>query len=115
MNPLEYVLTRMKEIEPRFSELSRADKLEDEQRGEYDRIKTEWDELDERRKDLEERQLRATAAGNILVQAITLGHLPSLAAARQVVQDSTSINLEQPRDAAAWDSAYERFEKLCQR
>src|SRR5207249_7469708 len=34
--------------------------------------------------------VEATAAGNILVQAITLGHLPSLAAARQIVRDSTA-------------------------
>ena len=41
--------------------------------------------------------------------------MPSLAAARQVVRDSTAINLEQPKDAAVWNSAYERFEKLCRR
>ena len=59
--------------------------------------------------------VEATAAGNILVQAIALGHLPSVAAARQVVRDSTSISLEQPKDAAVWNAAYERFEKLCRR
>jgi rhamnulokinase len=59
--------------------------------------------------------VEATAAGNILVQAITLGHLPSLAAARHVVRDSTSINLEQPNEAAVWNFAYERFERLCKR
>jgi len=59
--------------------------------------------------------VEATAAGNILVQAIALGHLPTLAAARQVVRDSTPINLEQPTEAAVWNAAYERFEKLCQR
>lgn len=65
VNPLDYVLTRMQEIKPRFEELSRKDKLEDEERSEYDRVKTEWDELDERRVDLEERQARALAAGKI--------------------------------------------------
>jgi HK97 family phage major capsid protein len=65
MNPLDYVLARMKEIQPRFAELSKRDKLEGEERAEYDRVKTEWDELDERRLDLEERQRRALAAGNI--------------------------------------------------
>jgi rhamnulokinase len=59
--------------------------------------------------------VEATAAGNILVQAIALGHLPTLAAARQVVRDSTPINLEQPTEAAVWSAAYERFERLCQR
>lgn len=65
MNPLDYVLTRMKELKPRFEELSTKDKLEDEERSEYDRVKTEWDELDARRTDLEERQRRALAAGSI--------------------------------------------------
>lgn len=65
MNPLDYVLTRMKELKPRFEELSTKDKLEDEERSEYDRVKTEWDELDTRRADLEERQRRALSAGSI--------------------------------------------------
>lgn len=65
MNPLDYVLTRMKEITPRFTELSTKDKLEGDEPGEYTRIKTEWDELEARRVDLEERQRRAVAAGSI--------------------------------------------------
>ena len=65
INPLDYVLTRMAEIKPRFTELSNKDKLDEQERSEYDRTKTEWDELDERRADLEERQRRAVAAGSI--------------------------------------------------
>lgn len=65
MNPLEYVLARMKELHPRFEELSRRDKLEGEERTEYDRVKTEWDALDARRTDLEERQRRALAASSV--------------------------------------------------
>lgn len=65
VNPLDYVLTRMQEIKPRFEELSVKGTLEGEERAEYDRTKTEWDELDARRIDLEERQLRATAAKNV--------------------------------------------------
>jgi rhamnulokinase len=53
-----------------------------------------------------------TALGNILVQAITLGHLPSLAAARDVVRNSFALKTVEPRDAAAWDAAAPRFEKL---
>ena len=37
MNPLEYVLTRMKEIKPRYDTLGTQEKLEDEERSEYDR------------------------------------------------------------------------------
>jgi HK97 family phage major capsid protein len=68
VNPLDYVLTRMSEIKPRFQELSLKDKLADEERAEYDRTKTEWDELEERRADLEERQRRAVSADSINFQ-----------------------------------------------
>ena len=53
-----------------------------------------------------------TALGNILVQAIALGHLPSLAAAREVVRNSFELKSVTPRDAAQWDAAAARFEKL---
>jgi len=53
-----------------------------------------------------------TALGNILVQAIALGHLPSLAAAREVVRNSFELKTVTPRDAAQWDAAAVRFEKL---
>jgi rhamnulokinase len=53
-----------------------------------------------------------TALGNILVQAIALGHLPSLAAAREVVRNSLELKTVPPRDAAQWDAAAARFEKL---
>jgi len=54
----------------------------------------------------------ATAIGNILVQAIVLGDLPSLAAGREVVASSFRSGNFFPRDAAAWEAAWERFEKL---
>jgi rhamnulokinase len=54
----------------------------------------------------------ATAAGNILIQAMALGHLKDLAAIRRVVRDSFSISTYQPRDAALWDAAYNRFKDL---
>jgi rhamnulokinase len=54
----------------------------------------------------------ATAAGNVLVQAITLGHLESLNAARRVIQDSMPANVVEPREARIWDSAYANFLKL---
>ena len=52
------------------------------------------------------------ALGNILVQAIALGHLPSLDAAREVVRNSFELKTVTPRDAAQWDAAATRFEKL---
>lgn len=56
--------------------------------------------------------VEATAAGNVLVQAIALGHLPSLAAARAVVRASWPLRTFEPTDAAAWDEAYGRFRAL---
>jgi rhamnulokinase len=52
------------------------------------------------------------ALGNILIQAITLGHLPSHAAAREVVRNSFELKPFTPQDAALWDAAAARFEKL---
>ena len=52
------------------------------------------------------------ALGNILIQAITLGHLPSHAAAREVVRNSFELKTFAPRDAAPWDAAAARFEEL---
>lgn len=56
--------------------------------------------------------VEATAAGNILVQAIALGHLPSLAAARDVVRRSFDTRTVEPADAAVWEAANARFEPL---
>lgn len=54
----------------------------------------------------------ATAIGNVLIQAIALGHLPDLAALRAVVRQSFPLVTYQPQDAGAWQPAYARFQKL---
>jgi len=54
----------------------------------------------------------ATAAGNILVQAITLGHLPSLAAAREVVRSSSDLVFVTPDQLDVWEAAYARFVQM---
>ena len=54
----------------------------------------------------------ATAIGNVLVQALALGHLPSLAVGRELVGRSFETVRHEPRDAARWASAWERFERL---
>jgi rhamnulokinase len=56
--------------------------------------------------------VEATAAGNILVQAITLGHLPSLGAARAVVRASFKVNTIRPEPGAEWERQYQRFERF---
>jgi rhamnulokinase len=56
--------------------------------------------------------VEATAIGNVLVQAIALGHIGSLAEGRAVVRRSFEVETYEPRDSAAWDSAYERYRRL---
>ncbi len=56
--------------------------------------------------------VEATAIGNILIQAITQGHLASLSAARAVVKDSFPVVLFPPAAAAGWATARARFEQL---
>ena len=59
--------------------------------------------------------VEATAIGNILVQAIALGDISSLAAARKIVADSTAIQTFLPCEAALWNQANEHFERLIER
>jgi rhamnulokinase len=54
--------------------------------------------------------VEATATGNILIQAITLGELSSLESAREVVSASSDITIIQPRDPNPWESNYQRFD-----
>jgi len=54
----------------------------------------------------------ATAAGNVMIQAIALGHVPSLAAARGIIRDSSAVQIYQPEAADAWETAFQRFEAL---
>jgi HK97 family phage major capsid protein len=67
MNPLEYVLARMKELKPTIDTLAAIEDkdMTPEQRSEWSTTNTEWDALEARRADLEERQLRAKAAGQV--------------------------------------------------
>jgi rhamnulokinase len=53
--------------------------------------------------------VEATAIGNVLVQAIGLGVLGSLADARQMVRRSFEVRTFTPRDPEAWQEPYERF------
>ncbi|MGA2140064.1 MAG: rhamnulokinase family protein [Verrucomicrobiia bacterium] len=54
--------------------------------------------------------IEATAAGNVLIQAIALGHLPSHEALRHVVRNSFEVETYKPADAELWQQAYERFQ-----
>ncbi|GDY22348.1 L-fuculose kinase [Verrucomicrobiota bacterium] len=56
--------------------------------------------------------VEATALGNILLQSLTLGHLPSLAAARALVRTALATQIFTPQPSADWVSARARFEKF---
>lgn len=54
----------------------------------------------------------ATAAGNVLIQAMGSGLLGGLGEVREVVRRSFPLRRFEPRHTAAWDDAYARFERL---
>jgi sugar (pentulose or hexulose) kinase len=56
--------------------------------------------------------VEATATGNVLMQAVALGHLSDLAALRKVVRASHRTEVFPPGDRGPWDRAYERFKAL---
>jgi rhamnulokinase len=56
--------------------------------------------------------VEATAIGNLLVQAIALNDIPSLAALRGIVRDSFPVTTYTPQDRAAWEAAFDRFSQL---
>ena len=53
--------------------------------------------------------IEATAAGNILIQALALGHLESLTSARAVISNSFPTETFQPTNQAQWSQAFETF------
>jgi rhamnulokinase len=59
--------------------------------------------------------VEATAIGNVLVQALGLGLLGSLADARQVVARSFQLQRFEPQHADRWHKPYARFRELLKR
>jgi rhamnulokinase len=53
--------------------------------------------------------VEATAIGNILVQALALGHVATLSEARDIARRSFDVETYEPCNTAAWDEAYERY------
>ncbi len=56
--------------------------------------------------------VEATAIGNILMQAIALGHLASLAEARTLIRSSFAPEVYGPNPNAGWDKAYAQLQKV---
>ena len=58
--------------------------------------------------------IEATAIGNAMLQAIAMGAVDSIEAARQIVAESFEVNSYEPQSPAQWDEAFVRFERLTQ-
>jgi rhamnulokinase len=56
--------------------------------------------------------VEATALGNIIVQAIAMGDIASLAEGRAIVGDSFELQTYFPTKLMAWDDAFERYLEL---
>lgn len=56
--------------------------------------------------------IEATAIGNLLIQTIGLGHLDTLADAREVVRNSFDVEDYHPLNRNGWDEAYKRLLNL---
>jgi len=54
----------------------------------------------------------ATAIGNVVVQALALGHIASVEQAREILRNSLKAETLIPY-ATAWDTAYDRLTRLC--
>ena len=53
--------------------------------------------------------VEATAAGNVLMQALARGEIGSLAQGREIVRRSFEVTTYEPGAVSAWDEAYGRF------
>jgi rhamnulokinase len=59
--------------------------------------------------------VEATAIGNIMLQAVSLGAVASIAEAREAIRTSFAVEEYHPQNPAIWDGAYERFRLLLER
>jgi len=53
--------------------------------------------------------IEATAAGNVMTQAMALGHIASLEEGRRIVRNSFDVATYEPAGGAEWDEAYGRL------
>ena len=56
--------------------------------------------------------MESTALGNVLVQAMGAGEIGSLSELREVVRNSESLVQYEPRNTAAWNDVWSRFERV---
>ena len=53
--------------------------------------------------------IEATAAGNVITQAMALGHIASLEEGRRIVRNSFDVATYEPASGAEWEQAYTRL------
>lgn len=56
--------------------------------------------------------IEATAAGNVVIQAVATGVLSDLRAARELIRGSFELETYQPRNTGQWEKAYQEFQKI---
>jgi rhamnulokinase len=56
--------------------------------------------------------VEATAIGNLLIQALALGHIKSSSELREIVRNSFPAKAYQPQDQLAWTAASKKFHAL---
>jgi rhamnulokinase len=56
----------------------------------------------------------ATAIGNIMIQALALGHVTSLSEIRRIIRNSFPMVRYEPQQVEQWDAAYVRFKEILQ-
>ena len=56
--------------------------------------------------------VEATAIGNVMLQAVSLGEVSSIAQAREVIRQSFTVEEYHPQNPGPWDYAFEKFGKL---
>ncbi len=53
--------------------------------------------------------VEATAIGNIMMQALTVGYVDSISEAREMIRNSFDVITYEPGDTSGWDDAYDRY------
>jgi rhamnulokinase len=56
--------------------------------------------------------VEATAIGNILIQAVTMGEISSLSEGQAIVKNSFDVETYHPKHRSVWDEAYAKYKNL---
>ena len=59
--------------------------------------------------------VEAAAIGNVLVQAMAIGRIKSLAEAREIVRMNFDVKRYEPANSGKWDAAYRRYLEIVER